>query len=210
MVATRAASIPIIPSSRALSWASETASRLESRAMTPPSDRDDDDVEIIEEQIIIIQHGTPVESGHRQYEDVHHRQFAQPRPHRRFGRGTRVRPGAGGDRRPGREVGRGANRDPPMDVRLEPMRRAASALRGPAPRPIRNPAGRPGTRQERVPFRPLIQLEEASDLGPHRFVAAAGPAEPGLAPGGGEPERGIEQVFDPTPAFRCHPPPPRS
>src|SRR5262249_17361054 len=58
--------------------------------------------------------------------------------------------------------------------------------------------------------RALILLQEVGDFGPKPVVVPAGLAEPGLALGGGEPERGVEQVGDLTPTFRRHQLPPRS
>ncbi len=58
--------------------------------------------------------------------------------------------------------------------------------------------------------RPLIPIEEASDLGTKLFVVSASPAEPSISLGGVEPEGLIKQVVELTPAFRCHSSPPRS
>ena len=55
--------------------------------------------------------------------------------------------------------------------------------------------------------RPLVPGEEPVDLRPQVLVTAARFPEPGLPLGGGQLQRRVEQVVDPTPPFRCHPSP---
>ena len=70
--------------------------------------------------------------------------------------------------------------------------------------------GFPRGRQEPAPVRLLVLGQEAADLGPQLVVAAAGGAEPGRPPGGIDPDGGIEQVTDLSPALRRHPSSPPS
>ena len=211
--ATRPASMPIIPSSRALSQASGMGHRLQSRAMRPTRARMIDHVDAGRASGRHSPRTARLQKiAIAQDQDVDHRQLAQPRPHDRSGGSEIVcRAGLRRDRRLGvKPPVSSADAAPAAVDRPGLVAGADSGAGGPARRPIRRRARRLGGRQEPVPVRPLVLGQEAADLGPQVVVPAAGGAEPGLPPGGVDPDRGIEQLADLSPALRRHPSPPPS
>src|SRR5262249_31477259 len=62
----------------------------------------------------------------------------------------------------------------------------------------------PGGREDSVPLGPRVLGQEAADLGLQVFVPIAGGAEPGRPVGGVDADRGLEELADPSPAFRSH------
>ena len=166
----------------------------------PHQGQDDRPIHTSDRRVLPTEDAATPERRGRQDEDIDDRQLAQSCPHGVRELGDRLLLLLRRDRRPGSQapalVGRCV---PGPSGRLRPLRGGFDAG-GPACRPIRGRTRRLGRRQKPAPVHPLVLGQAPANLRPQLIVPSAGGAQPGLPPGGVDPDRSLEQLADLSPA----------
>ena len=150
-------------------------------------------------QVVIAQDRAPPEIGHRQREDVDHRQFAQPRPHHAI-RPRKTGAASGPERSPAGARSRRSRATRPLAASSNRLGAAAGCARcgSASSRSDPDPGPEPRCRQEPVAGRP----RPGPGGGRLRPEALRRPRKPRGArlrrSAGSIPSAGIEQLLDPT------------